>query len=160
MARLPTRRTIFDLAGEGQVNADGSRRQDELRRCRPGQMVTLRREPANKFDANAVLVVSMRGTGIGYLARDDAKELAAALDERRPHAAQIHELTGGMPDYPNIGCRISIVWDGRPLPPSRAIGDEQTLIGGSPMDAIGGGIPKIIWIPALALLAMYLISLL
>lgn len=111
MAKLPTRRKIFDLAGEGHKNPDGSSRQDELLECWPGEAVTLRREPENTFDADAVAVISERGVCIGYLCREDAEMLAPHLDDGRKHAAIMHQLTGGVTDYRSYGARISLVWD-------------------------------------------------
>jgi len=108
------RKQIFDLAGEGQRNADGSSRQGELRRCAPGDPIILKREPQNDFDANAVAVMSERGVCIGYVCREEAEKLAAAIDRGGSHRAQIHELRGGVPDYPSYGCRICVVFgDGR-----------------------------------------------
>lgn len=125
MAKLPTRRKIFDVAGESHDNPDGTSRQTILRACRPGQSVVLERQPDNKFDRNAIFV-TVAGQGVGFLSRADAELLAPHLDEGRTHAAQIHELTGGMPDYPSIGCRISIAWDGSALPACIVIDPKQT----------------------------------
>ena len=114
MAKLPTRKRILDLAGEGQSNPDGTSRQDELFRCTPGESVTLEREPENPYDANAVRVCSARGTCIGHLAREDAAAIAPALDEGRAHRAVVHELTGGLSGYKHHGARVSICWDNSP----------------------------------------------
>ncbi|HEY0148673.1 MAG TPA: HIRAN domain-containing protein [Allosphingosinicella sp.] len=112
MAKLPTRKKLFNLAGEGHDNPDGSSRQEELRNCEPGEPVSLEREPANSYDPNAVMVRSCRGVCIGYLAREDAAQLAPALDEGRTHRATLHELTGGLSGYKHHGARVSITWDG------------------------------------------------
>lgn len=174
MAKLPTRRTIFDLVGEGHRNDDGSSRLEELRQCIPGVSVTLQRQPSNSFDANAILVLSHRGVGIGYLPREDSALLAPAIDDGRSYRAQIHELTGGLPDYPNIGCKISIAWDGRDLPSHRPVRSEQTLIACSvasdwipprlperftaAAENKGGQVPLMIWLPAVAIIIMVLIA--
>jgi hypothetical protein len=129
MAKLPTRRTIFDLVGEAQENEDGVSRQIELKRSKPGTLVNLVRDPQNRFDANAVKVLTERGVCIGYLGREDAADLNRHFADGRQHAAHIHELRGGMPDYSNIGCKVAIVWDGRPLPAAKPVGPEQTPIG-------------------------------
>lgn len=129
MAKHPTRRRIFDLVGEGQANRDGSSRQAELRRCVPGESVMLVREPDNPYDPNAILAVGPRGVGLGYLGRDDAAMLAAALDEGRSCSAIIHELRGGMPDYPSFGCRIGISWEGQAPLSFIALGEDQMLYG-------------------------------
>lgn len=123
--RLPTKRTIFPIVGESFDNADGSSRQDELFRCMPGEPVTLMREPENPHDRNAILVVSCRGIGIGHIDRATAVLLAPHLDRGREYRAHIHELRGGMVDYESYGAIICIVWDGRVLPPARALQEVQ-----------------------------------
>ena len=60
------------IVGESFPNEDGSSRQDEIARCRPGEPVTLERDPQNKHDANCVNVVSARGVQIGNISRDDS----------------------------------------------------------------------------------------
>lgn len=125
MASLPTLTKIFDLQGEGQVNPDGIRRQDELLRCEPGEPVELRREPENSIDPNCISVISPRGVQIGTLGRADAATLAPALDGGRTHRAKLHCLRGGVPDYPFYGARISIAWDNRPEHPHRPLDRHQ-----------------------------------
>jgi HIRAN domain len=112
---VAVRKYVFDLAGEGQLNDDGGSRQQELWRCYPGEVAELIREPRNRHDPNAISVRSARGVCIGYIARDDAAGLAPIIDAGRHFTAQIHELRGGIPDYPSYGCRVSIAWDGKPL---------------------------------------------
>ena len=123
MASLPTLTKIFDLQYEGQVNPDGTSRQDELLRCDPGETVELLREPENNIDPNCINVISRRGVQIGTLGR--AAMLAPALDQGRPHRAKLHCLTGGLPDYPFYGARISIVWDDRLEHPHRPLDRHQ-----------------------------------
>ena len=123
VASLPTLTKIFDLQYEGQVNPDGTSRQDELLRCDPGETVELLREPENNIDPNCINVISRRGVQIGTLGR--AAMLAPALDQGRPHRAKLHCLTGGLPDYPFYGARISIVWDDRLEHPHRPLDRHQ-----------------------------------
>jgi hypothetical protein len=58
----------ISVVGESFDNADGSSRQDILRRCRAGDPVTLEREPDNPYDPNAVKVVTRHGC-IGMIGR-------------------------------------------------------------------------------------------
>jgi hypothetical protein len=132
MAKLPTRKRYFDLVGEGHDNPDGSSREGELLQCEPGEEVTLRPEPDNAYDPIAVAVDTERGVCIGYLAREDAAQLSSALAEGRPHRATLHQLRGGVSDYPSYGARIEVAWDGNdcggPLTPrrrSRALPQRQ-----------------------------------
>ena len=122
---LPTPKKIFDLEGEAQINADGRSRQEELRRCVPGESVELRREPDNQSDPNRITVLSARGVPIGSLTRQYAELLAPLLDRGRPHRAKLHCLRGGLPGYPNYGARISIAWDGRRELRHRPLDEEQ-----------------------------------
>lgn len=54
------------VAGEAQRNADGSRRQEIIRRLRVGDSIRLEAEPHNRYDKFAVRVVTAQGQ-IGYL---------------------------------------------------------------------------------------------
>lgn len=103
------RRKVWDLVGEAQINDDGTSRQHVLSVLYPGEPLTLERQPENPFDANAIAVLAGRHQ-IGFIARDDAAELAPLLDARIPYRVQLHELTGGRPDYPSFGARICIAW--------------------------------------------------
>ena len=44
---------------------DGTSRQAELRQCEAGDIVDLVREPKNPHDANAVVIISVRGIRAG-----------------------------------------------------------------------------------------------
>jgi len=123
--QLP-RRKIWDLAGEGQINEDGTARQHVLAVLQPGEPVTLQRQPDNPHDANAVAVLAGRHI-IGFIGRYDAPEVAALLDAGIPHRAQLHELTGGVPDYPSFGARVAIAWRDRKMPEPLPLRSEQTL---------------------------------
>ena len=56
--------------------------QEEYSLCRKGYKLTLRREPDNIHDRNAVKVISDR-KHIGYLSREDAAEIAPLLDAHK-----------------------------------------------------------------------------
>jgi hypothetical protein len=60
------------IVGESFTNEDGTSRQHEIARCRPGEPVTLERDPQNKHDARCVKVMSARGVQIGNISRDDS----------------------------------------------------------------------------------------
>jgi hypothetical protein len=122
---LPTPRKIFDLEGEAQVNADGTSRQDELRRCIPGEPVQLRLVAGGAASPEEVVVLSARGVPIGRLTRQYAALLSPLLEAGRPHRAKLHCLRGGLAGYPLYGARISIAWDGRPEHPHRPLDEEQ-----------------------------------
>lgn len=125
MSKLPTARKIFDVVGESYNNADGSNRQDELLECEPGEALSLHREPQNSRDPNAILVLSQRGVGIGYLAHEDSAVIAAAADAGRPYKAKLHAIRGGVQGAATYGAKVSISWDGRPEHPHEPLYEEQ-----------------------------------
>jgi HIRAN domain len=125
MAKLPTRKKIFLLVGEGSANCDGKSRQDVLAVAMPGAAVSLTRQPENKADSNAIFV-ELNGEGIGYLSRADAAVIAVALDSGRLFAAKLDKLSGGVVDAEFYGAEISISWDGQPPLPHKELDPAQT----------------------------------
>lgn len=74
----------------------------------------------------------MRGVCLGHLARDDAAAITPALNAGRVCEASLNELRGGMPDYPNFGCRIAITWEGQQPMKPKLLRPEQALYGREP----------------------------
>lgn len=124
LAKKPSRKKIFKLAGESQINLDGKSRQDILAIAMPGVDVILQREPTNKYDANAIRAL-IGDDVIGYLTKEDAEELFSSLDMGREHKAILHKLSGGTPDSPSYGAEISISWDGEESYPYKPLWDMQ-----------------------------------
>jgi hypothetical protein len=70
----------------------------------PGSALTLRRDPANEHDPNAIAVMAAGGAQAGWVPRDVAAAVAAELDAGRPWAAVVlrerragpHEPRGGL----------------------------------------------------------------
>ena len=79
--------------GERFANSDGSSRQEELARCRPGQRVCLEREPDNPHDPLAVALYSKRGVQLGYLGRKDARWIAPLIDAGQSVVAIAADIT-------------------------------------------------------------------
>ncbi|NNC71599.1 MAG: hypothetical protein HKN78_01845 [Sphingomonadaceae bacterium] len=125
MAKLPTRKKVFDVKGEAQANSDGTNRQEIIAGLEPGDILALEREPTNEHDPNAVKVVTRSGECVGYVERSVAQDIAASLDEGRQHFAHLHEIRGGVEDAPNYGIKIAVAWDGRQLPKPKMLDDEQ-----------------------------------
>jgi hypothetical protein len=75
--------TEFQVAGVTFRNDDGSDRQQILRsllgRSLPFPLV-LRRDPGNRYDANAIAICDEQGRQIGYVPREHAGTLASLLD--------------------------------------------------------------------------------
>lgn len=133
---LPIRKKIFDVAGEGQINDDGTPRQDIIGKCYPGDAVELVREPNNSYDENAVRI-DYKHESIGYVNKKDAQVLAPLLDSKLAHQAIIHKLKGGVPDYPNYGVEISISWEGREPHPWIELDDAQEKLREKASDSNG-----------------------
>ena len=123
MAKRPRKR-IYNLVGESNYQAT-------LLSCDPGAAVELVREPDNPHDANAIAVRPVKGT-IGYIAAGEAAELSPLLDAGDKPVARIHEIRGCLPDYPSIGCRIALEWEGdqprkhKPLDPEQIAFRKRT----------------------------------
>jgi Phage integrase family/HIRAN domain len=85
--RLRARWDYVPVVGESHRNSDGSDRQQIIReRARPGDPVQLVPEPDNRHDRRAVKVCLATGEQLGYLDRDQARELARILKEFLAHA--------------------------------------------------------------------------
>jgi hypothetical protein len=98
---------LCGIAGESFKNSDGSSRQAYIARCRPGDPVTLRPEPGNEHDRNAVAVHHQVGQ-LGYLKRDFAREVGRKLAEG-VHFEAVIEMIGPGTDgrYLGVVLRIS-----------------------------------------------------
>lgn len=99
------------LAGESMDNADGTSRQEEIARCAVDEFVLLQREPDNEYDPNAVLVLSERDIGIGYIPRQQAKRIAKLLDAGHDYDAFISEILGGTKAKPSRGVWITVTFE-------------------------------------------------
>jgi hypothetical protein len=73
------------------VNEDGTSRQDIIGRLDEHAVIFLVREPENKFDKNAVKVVTLFGQ-VGYIGRDYAEILAEMMDGGRKFSATVAEV--------------------------------------------------------------------
>jgi hypothetical protein len=78
---------LFDTIGRSARNFDA----------------TLKPEPENPYDANAVAVTTADGTKVGYLPRDLAKQFHRAISAMPPPVVVRAELRGGDPDQGLIG---------------------------------------------------------
>lgn len=82
------------VAGESHRNDDGTPRTKIIGQLREGDMVALEREPDNRFDPAAVLVISLKGV-IGYVSREDEGVVASWLDDGDQCATFICSIAGG-----------------------------------------------------------------
>jgi hypothetical protein len=96
VVRYPELRAIHTrLFGVTFRNPDGSRRQELIRRCRPGDGLTLVREPDNPHDPCAIAACTAEGQKIGYVGYHQSRELAAEIDAGRKVTCEIVRVTGG-----------------------------------------------------------------
>ncbi len=124
------------VAGEAQKNPDGRPRADEIRRCRAGEPVSLIREPANRYDRNAIRIDSARHVCIGYIPRDTAEWLAPRIDNGKGVSAIIQSINQKSGTR-NVGVTLSLATNGED--PAT---DSQTAQGGN--SAAGKGlIPRL-----------------
>lgn len=145
MATRPRKR-IFDLKGESHY-------QRALLWCEPGERVKLVREPDNPHDPNAIAVKS-GDECLGYIARDDAAKLAPYLDAGHAPDVQVHEIRGCLSDYPSIGCRVAVRWEGdRPRSPKPLDSGQKAFrdkLRGNGLEKEGGclGLATLMFLPA------------
>ena len=110
----------LNIVGESFKNSDGSSRQAEIVRCRPGERIELRREPNNRHDANAVAVHTARGVQIGHIARDQSRWIGGKIDKGVHVIAIVERVHGGEPGKPSRGVLIRVNFDGeRPDQPAQ-----------------------------------------
>ena len=84
----------LNVVGSSHDNADGSSRQVEIAALRPGEPVSLRREPTNKHDPSAVAVFSARGVQIGYLGEQRAAWIGSKIDKGQLRGAVVDRIIG------------------------------------------------------------------
>ena len=83
-------------------------RQGVIKQLTAGEPLLLKREPYNKYDANAVSVERLNGAQLGYLSKELVRELAPHLDMVGGTAnATVKEVVGDYGQGYNLGVRIS-----------------------------------------------------
>ena len=95
------------------VQFDG--RQSAIAFCQGGDAVTLRREPENHYDRNAIAVDSAYGN-IGFVPKGLAAHLAPRLDSGEVATAEIVKVSGGSTRYKTHGVEIAITMAPDPTP--------------------------------------------
>jgi hypothetical protein len=69
----------------------------------PGTVLTLRRDPGNEHDPNAIAVLAADGAQAGWVPRDIAAEIAGDLDGGRPWSAVVLRERRASPREPRSG---------------------------------------------------------
>lgn len=112
------------ICGERFDNDDGSSRQDELRQCRPGELVELLREPDNPHDPLAVAVLTMRGVKVGYLNRERAGWIGSKIDRGYDVRAIIERVKGSHLPGAALGLVLRVNMEGdEPELPGEGLAD-------------------------------------
>lgn len=96
------------IAGVSHENSDGTFRQSIIKRCRPGEILRLVREPNNAHDANAVKVLRRNGEQLGYLPGHVVMTgLARDIDRGTQFRVEIKDITGGGRQTLGVNIRIT-----------------------------------------------------
>ena len=90
----------------------------------PGDHVRLVREPDNPHDPNAVCC-HVRGLRVGYLPKEIAPTIAAAMDSRINVAAVVSERADGSSGRLIRGPSLSITWEETAPPP--VVSSKETV---------------------------------
>jgi single-stranded-DNA-specific exonuclease len=94
------------------VTFDG--RQAVIKQMTAGEILLLKREPYNRYDANAIRVERLNGSQIGYLSKDLVQEIAAQFDQVGGSAkGKLIEVIGGYGPGYSLGLRISFLIPGK-----------------------------------------------
>jgi hypothetical protein len=84
------------IRGVTKDNEDGVPRQELIADLSPGDLLTLRREPTNPHDPNAIRVLSPKLGTLGYVGADLAVTLAPLVDDPSIHlVVRVLDVTGG-----------------------------------------------------------------
>lgn len=84
----------LSAVGEAYDNEDGTSRQEELGRCKPGDIIHLERQPDNPHDPMAVALLTERGVYVGYLGRERARWIGSKIDRGYDVRAIVHRVKG------------------------------------------------------------------
>ncbi len=80
----------------------------------PGSALTLRRDPANAHDANAIAVLTAGGATLGFVPRELAAELAPELDTGTEWGAVVLRERRDSPRDPRTGLTMLLARGGTP----------------------------------------------
>jgi hypothetical protein len=109
--------------GERFANEDGTSRQEELRRCAPGDWLQLVREPDNPHDPLAVGIITTRGVRVGYLSRERAGWIGSKIDRGYDVRAIVQRVKGSHLSGAALGLVMRLNMEGEepalPIEPNR-----------------------------------------
>lgn len=105
----PVRQFHTKIVGISQKNPDGSSRQKILSKCSVGDRLELRWDRFNKYDRNAIEVVTSDGKQLGFLSKELAKKVAPQISNGVRAFAIIKDITGGTKEKKTLGCNIEVM---------------------------------------------------
>jgi hypothetical protein len=121
------------IAGVSHKNDDGTSRQRYIRDyVSAGQHLILKREPRNKYSANATSVWWDQNIQLGYVPGDLSADVARLLDSGQNLVTVVHQVTGGVRGKPTLGVNIDIhvLADGESIPEPEKVGLLTALLRG------------------------------
>ena len=83
--------TFHDVVIRG-MHFRGQEAKDYAQNMQPGDKLTLKREPENRFDENAIMTITPEGMHLGYIGKEYAGWLAGWLDEGHKYIAVCQEV--------------------------------------------------------------------
>jgi hypothetical protein len=94
------------------VGSTFRRGQEIIKTLSPGDVLVLRAEPDNKFDPNAILVLTNENetsdeNQIGYIPKDTAAKIQGDVIAGSV-TVKVCEITGGACEKANVGCNIEL----------------------------------------------------
>ena len=93
-ANPPERSFSFKVAGVTYEN-----RQLLIAGLTKSSPISLKRDPHNPYDSNAIEVIIRGGRSIGFVPKNIALNIAPLLDSGMIATVRIGEITGGVPNY-------------------------------------------------------------
>lgn len=93
------------IVGVRFANADGTSREDEVRRCTIGERVDLVPEPTNEHDPRAVAAFSARGVQLGYISAERCGYIGGKIASGEPCEAIFQQV-----EPPHAGEPIGVIW--------------------------------------------------
>ncbi len=104
------------------VGVKFSEMQANIALCKPGDKLTMIREPDNPFDPNAIKVYKDK-MPLGYINRDLASQLAPRIDNGNKYMCIIQAVTGGGKKLHGVNIMIDTIEPPEPVATIKTIHD-------------------------------------
>jgi HIRAN domain len=104
----PLRTFHLQVHGIFHDNADGTSRQEILRRCNEGEELQFIEEPDNPADPNAIKICRLNGEQLGYCPAEHAAYLTEQLDLGWTFRVSLGEIYHFEDKPKKLGCRLNV----------------------------------------------------